>query len=117
MTGWKGGERRRAGMKIAAKFMASEFESLGLAPAGDLGTYLQNVPLRSARVDETKTSLTLVRKGIGEKLVFRRDFIAPGDKGRAETSVEGPVVYVGFGVTAPEQITTITKASMQKEES
>src|ERR1700724_3139085 len=100
MTGWKGGERRRAGMKIAAKFMASEFESLGLAPAGDLGTYLQNVPLRSARVDETKTSLTLVRKGIGEKRVFRRGFIAPGDKGRAETSVEGPVVYLGFGVTA-----------------
>jgi hypothetical protein len=91
------------GHEIAAKFMASEFESLGLAPAGDGGTYLQNVPLRSARVDETKTSLTLVRKEIEEKLVFRKDFIASGDKGRTETSVEAPVVYAGFGVTAPEQ--------------
>jgi hypothetical protein len=94
------GER---GHEIAAKFMAAEFEAVGLAPAGEAGTYFQKVPLRSARVDEAKTSLTLIRSDQTQKLVFRQDYIAVGDPGRAESTVEAPVVYVGFGVTAPDQ--------------
>src|SRR5246127_3878314 len=35
------------GHEIAAKFMASELEAMGLEPAGDKGTFFQNVPLRS----------------------------------------------------------------------
>jgi Zn-dependent M28 family amino/carboxypeptidase len=91
------------GHEIAAKFMATQFETMGLAPAGDAGTYFQTVPFRSARVDEAKTSLTLTRSGQTENLVFRQDYIAVGVPGRAESTVEAPVVYVGFGVTAPEQ--------------
>ena len=90
------------GHEIAAKFMAAEFESIGLAPAGDAGTYFQNVPLRAARPDEAKTSLTVLRGGKQETLVFRKDYLVPGDPGRKESDVEAPVVYVGFGVTAPE---------------
>ena len=37
------------GYEIAAKYMASQFEALGLKPAGDHGTYFQNVPLRSGK--------------------------------------------------------------------
>src|ERR1700735_4957103 len=48
------------GYDIAAKFMATQFESLGLQP-GDNGSYSQNVPLRSAKPDETKTTLVLSR--------------------------------------------------------
>src|ERR1700719_1621687 len=91
------------GHEIAAKFMATQFEAMGLAPAGEGGTYFQTVPLRSARVDEAKTSLTLVRADQTENLVFRQDYISVGVPGRAESTVEAPVVYVGFGVTAPEQ--------------
>jgi hypothetical protein len=91
------------GHELAAKFMASEFAGMGLEPAGDKGTYFQNVPLRSARPDQEKTELVLTRGGEAKTLVFRRDFIAPGDPGRTETTVEAPVVYVGFGVTAAEQ--------------
>ena len=39
------------GYGIAARYMASQFEALGLQPAGSAG-YLQNVPLRSSRIDE-----------------------------------------------------------------
>jgi hypothetical protein len=94
------GER---GHEIAAKFMAAEFEAMGLAPAGEAGTYFQAVPLRSARVDEARTTLTLTLSGQTQQLVFRQDFISAGDPGRAESTVEAPVVYVGFGVTAPDQ--------------
>jgi Zn-dependent M28 family amino/carboxypeptidase len=91
------------GHEIAAKFMAAEFEAMGLTPVGDAGTYFQTVPLRSARVDEAKTSLTLIRSGQPQELVFRQDYIAYGNPGRAEGTVEAPVVYAGFGVTAPDQ--------------
>jgi hypothetical protein len=91
------------GHEIAAKFIASEFEGMGLEPAGEHGTYFQSVPLRSARTDEAKTSLTLARGGKEEKLVFRKDFIAFGDPSRTDISAEAPVVYVGYGVTAKEQ--------------
>jgi Peptidase family M28/PA domain len=91
------------GHEIAAKFMASQFEGLGLEPAGENGTYFQSVPLRSARPDEAKTTLTLIRGGNEETLVFRKDYITSGDPGRADSSVDAPVVFVGDGVTAPEQ--------------
>jgi Zn-dependent M28 family amino/carboxypeptidase len=91
------------GHEIAAKFMATQFETMGLATAGDAGTYFQAVPLRSARVDEAKTSLTLTRSGETQNLAFRQDYISVGVPGRAEGTVEAPVVYVGFGVTAPDQ--------------
>jgi hypothetical protein len=91
------------GHEIAAKFMATQFETMGLAPAGDAGTYFQTVPFRSAHVDEAKTSLMLTRSGQTENLVFRQDYISVGVPGRAESTVEAPIVYVGFGVTATEQ--------------
>ena len=91
------------GYDIAAKFMATQFESLGLQPAGDSGTYFQAVPLRSMKVDEAKSTFAVTRAGKDEVLTFRRDFILSSDPARPESSVEGPVVFVGFGVTAPEQ--------------
>jgi len=91
------------GYDIAAKFMASQFESLGLQPAGDNGSYFQSVPLRSAKPDETKSTLVLSRSGKDETLTFRKDYISRGNPVVPETSVEAPVVFVGNGVTASEQ--------------
>jgi len=94
------GER---GHEIAAKYMASEFEAMGLTPAGEAGTYFQRVPLRSARVDMAKTTLALIRSGQTENLVFGQDFISGGRPGASESTVEAPVIFIGFGVTAPDQ--------------
>ena len=91
------------GYELAAKFMATQFETLGLQPAGDAETYFQSVRLRSMKADETRTTLTLTRAGKEETFAFREDYIVHGDPGRAESSVEAGVVFVGFGVTAAEQ--------------
>src|SRR5579871_1501274 len=50
-----------------------------------------------------KSSVTLVRAGKAETLVYRTDFITWADPGREDTSIEAEVVFVGDGVTAPEQ--------------
>ncbi len=91
------------GHELAAKYMAAQFEQMGLQPWGDAGTYFQNVPFKASRPDAEKTTLTLVRGGKEEKFEFRKDFISRGDPGRTESSVEAEVVFVGDGVTAPEQ--------------
>jgi hypothetical protein len=47
--------------------------------------------------------LSILQGGKEQALRFRQDFVTEGDPSRTETSVEAPVVYVGFGVTAPKQ--------------
>jgi hypothetical protein len=91
------------GQEIAAKYISSQFEQMGLAPAGDNGTYFQSVPLRSGKLDAAKSSLMLMRGGKQEKLIYRKDFYTWEDPGRSDSSVEAPVVFVGYGVTAPDQ--------------
>src|SRR5262245_1550552 len=39
------------GSDIAARYVASQFEAMGLQPAGDRGSYLQSVPLRQGAMD------------------------------------------------------------------
>ena len=91
------------GHELAAKFMATRFEAIGLVPAGDAGMYLQRVPLRSMKVDAGKSAMTLVRAGKAQTLVTAKDYLLRPDPTRHLVSVEAPVVFVGFGVTAPEQ--------------
>jgi hypothetical protein len=91
------------GHEIAAAFMATQFESIGLKPAGDNLTFFQDVPLRSMRVDEMKSSFTLIRSGKEQKLVYRQDFISLEDPTHADDSLEAPIIFVGYGVTAPDQ--------------
>jgi hypothetical protein len=83
------------GHEIAAKFMASEFEAVGLEPAGENGTYFQSVPLRSIRPQAEHTTVSLMRGGKEQALLFSEDFVTAGDPARTDTSVEAPVVYAG----------------------
>jgi Zn-dependent M28 family amino/carboxypeptidase len=91
------------GHLLAARWVASQFESMGLEPAGDNGTYLQDVTLRSSQVDEANSSF--VRSGPARKgsLKFREDYILYGDPGRDDSRVKAGIVFVGYGITAPEQ--------------
>ncbi|MEP6546728.1 MAG: M28 family metallopeptidase [Gammaproteobacteria bacterium] len=91
------------GYDIAAAFVATRFEALGLAPAGEKGSYFQTVPLRSLRVDLPKSSFTLMRGGKERSLQLRQDALLAGNSAVADSAVEAPVVFVGYGVTAPEK--------------
>ncbi|MEP6886082.1 MAG: M28 family metallopeptidase [Gammaproteobacteria bacterium] len=91
------------GYDIAAAFVATRFEGMGLAPAGEQGGYFQTVPLRSLRVDSSKSSFTLLHGGKGRSLRLRQDALLGGNPGVADSSVAAPVVFVGYGVSAPEK--------------
>ena len=91
------------GHEIAAKYMATRFEGMGLQPGGENGSYFQQVPLRSFKTDEAKSLLTITRNGQTLPLTANVDFLLTGDPSRPDVSVEASVVFVGFGVTAPDQ--------------
>jgi Peptidase family M28 len=90
------------GHEIAAKYVASEFESMGLKPGGDDGTFFQRVPFRQAIVEPTHSSVVITGNDSAQTLRFEDDYLSTGDYLRTDTTAQGPIVFVGFGITAPE---------------
>ncbi len=97
------------GYDIAARYVATELEGMGLH-SGVRGNWYQMVPLANAVTDAAASSLIITINGKGEKLTDAKDYIlstwfASPAKGstKAEADVSAPVVFVGFGVTAPDQ--------------
>lgn len=89
------------GHEIAARYVAAQLAAAGLDP-GVNGGWLQQVPLRRGELDPEASSVEIIRPG-GERsrLVLGEDYVMGGGF-RPSTEVEAPVVFVGYGVTAPE---------------
>jgi len=97
-------EGRMAGQKghfEAAQYVADRFAEMGLEPGGDDG-WFQQVPLISYRIDEESTTLIAHRDGEDTALQYKENYTMGGDAVREETVLRAEVVYVGFGVHAPQ---------------
>jgi hypothetical protein len=92
-----GREAGTAGHMKGTAYIAAEVARLGLVPAGDNGTYFQNVPFISRRFDPN-TTLTVD----GGSLVGVTDFVAVPFRGAAPRALDGvQAVYGGvLGDTA-----------------
>lgn len=90
------------GYHLAANYVQAQFEEMGLKPAGVNGTYFQNVRFRKIELLQDKSSLTLKHNGSTRTLTRFKDYVMGGDPLSADTTAEGQVVFVGFGVSAPE---------------
>jgi Zn-dependent M28 family amino/carboxypeptidase len=98
-------EGREAGSKgfdIAANYVASQFAQLGLKPAGGKGGYFQPVPLVAYRPADEGRYVLRGKDGTATPLVFAEDVMPGRSPSSAEIKVGAPMVFVGFGVTAPE---------------
>ena len=89
------------GSELAAKYIAAQYERLGLKPVGDNGTYFQNVPLVGKKVDP---AAKLAVSGGGQALAFNfsDDFVPGSDSDESRVPVAGELVFVGYGIVAPE---------------
>jgi hypothetical protein len=96
----KGREAGSPEYDIAARYVASQFDALGLKPAGAKDSYIQPVPLITFRVAD-QGSVELVRGAIVTKLDFGADYLPSGNPAAAEIVKDAPLVFVGFGVVAP----------------
>ena len=95
-TGQRGGD-------IAAEYIATEFSLYGLKPAGDNGSYLQKVPMVGIKTVDDGTTFSLVPKaGSPLNLTNRTDYVAMDETGRTDTNIDAPLVWIGYGIDAPE---------------
>src|SRR5438477_908310 len=92
------------GDDLAMQYIAAQFESYGLQPAGDNGTYFQRVPLLGITMDPDKTSLSFTRDGASTIGPLKHlDQFVGTDQSQSETStLHSDLVFVGHGVVAPE---------------
>jgi Zn-dependent M28 family amino/carboxypeptidase len=94
--GLPGGER-------AAKYIASEFGKYGLKPAGDNGTYFQQVSFVGMTPIPAQTSMALLpAKGPAMPLKFAEDFTVTNGTLTQVANIDAPIVFVGYGASAPE---------------
>ena len=94
-TGQRGGD-------IAAEYIAAQFALYGLKPAGENGTYLQKVPMVGI-TPGADTRFTLVpAKGKASDLKPLDDYVAYDQTQQPESNVDAEIVYVGYGIEAPE---------------
>jgi Zn-dependent M28 family amino/carboxypeptidase len=94
-TGARGGE-------LAAKYIAAQMEELGLKGAGQKGSFFQPVSLVGVKADP-KTTLTISSGGKRESYKFAEEFVAFTGAQTENVSVDADLVFVGYGIDAPEQ--------------
>lgn len=91
------------GGDLAAKYIATQFALDGLKPGGDNGTYLQWINFVGMKVIPEQTKFALVpQKGDAIDLKFADDYTVQNGKLTPSVDVDAPIVFVGYGVTAPE---------------
>jgi hypothetical protein len=90
-----------SGHEDAANYLAGQFEAIGLQAGGD-DSWFQQVPVMSAAIDAENSGLIL-HTGSGDvELEWLKDVVVFPDAIREESRVRAEVVFVGYGIHAPE---------------
>ncbi len=91
------------GAEIAAEYIATQFALDGLDPAGDDGSYFQKVPLIAVHTIEDKTKFAFVPASGGPvDLTYGSQIVSKDETGQAAADFDAPIVFVGYGIHAPE---------------
>ena len=91
------------GAELAAEYIATEFALAGVEPAGDNGSYFQRVPLYAVHTIEDKTKFALVpENGQPIDLAYGSEIVSKDQTGQATSEIDAPIVFVGYGIHAPE---------------
>jgi Zn-dependent M28 family amino/carboxypeptidase len=95
-TGQKGGD-------MAADWIGDQFKAYGLEPAGDNGSFFQDVKFYGIRTDQQKTQFSFIPKsGDPMALKFGDDFVATDQTHSERSEIDAPIIFVGYGINAPE---------------
>ena len=94
-TGQRGGD-------LAAEYIATQFALNGLKPAGDNGTYMQKVPLVGITPGPDTTFAFAPEKGEPTNLKPLDDYVAYDQTQQTASDIDAPIVFVGYGIEAPE---------------
>ncbi|GAB3818452.1 M28 family peptidase [Pontibacter rugosus] len=91
------------GYQMAVDYVTEQFRKMQVAPAGENGTYLQTVRIRTATPNPDAALQLKGAAGAAEQLKNGIDFSVYPNPGEAQVSVqEAPLVFAGYGISAPD---------------
>jgi Zn-dependent M28 family amino/carboxypeptidase len=88
------------GAALAARYIAAQLTAAGLEPVR--GSHYQTVPLSGWRADARRVAMEFEARGRYVNLRYPTDAVIWLNTGAGEAEVRGEVVFVGYGVRAPE---------------
>lgn len=92
----------RRGSDIAAEYIGTMFATYGLKPLGDNGSYMQKVPMVGVQTKPESTFAVTTAKDDTLKLKFLDQVVALNETATPSADVDAPIVWAGYGITAPE---------------
>src|SRR5215471_20452023 len=84
--------------RIAARYLAAQLEAYGFRGAARDGSFFQRVPLSFRNVDRSVSRVTLNIGGTKREFNYADAFLCDGP---ADTNISGGLVFVGCGVSSP----------------
>ncbi|HEY3054955.1 MAG TPA: M28 family peptidase [Thermoanaerobaculia bacterium] len=92
------------GDTIAEEYIATQFQSYGLEPGGEDGTYFQKVPLVGVTLDPAKSSVSFTKDAaaVVGPLKYLDEFVGTDTSQQSASTIDSDVIFVGHGVVAPE---------------
>ena len=94
-TGQRGGD-------IAAEYIATQFALYGLKPAGENGSYMQKVPMVGITTEPESTFALVPANGEARSLKYLDEYVATDQTQHPQSDVDADIVFVGYGIEAPE---------------
>src|SRR5882762_8063034 len=94
-TGQRGGD-------MAADYIGKQFASYGLKPAGDNGTFFQEVPMVGVKTLPDTTFKFVEASGKSFEAKNLTEFVTNNESQTETADIDAPIVFVGYGIKAPE---------------
>lgn len=98
--GFQGRETGTGGARMAAEYIASRMEEIGLFPAGMNDSFIQETGMSRLLLNQVPV---LEIEG-GNPTTYRQDYVEYNNNGRSNGTAEGPVLALGLG-SGPEDST------------
>jgi len=92
------------GEELTVEYLVNEFEKTGLEPGMPNGTFIQEFPLLGMKVDRESAIMSLKKDGKRvEDFEYSAEFMVwPSNEEEAIEIRDAELVYVGYGIQAPE---------------
>lgn len=97
---YEGREAGERGYQLAARYVAAQFEGMGLQPGND-GSYLQTVSFATAQIESGSRALAISGSDNNRVYSTFEEYTSTPTLAGEDVTVTAPLVFVGYGVNAP----------------
>ena len=92
-----------AGEQMSVDYLVNELEAMGVDPAGDNGTYIQEFPLLGQTTSNAQMSVSTDGRTPFNIEYFNEFMAWPANQAEEVEVRNAELVYVGYGIQAPEE--------------